>query len=196
MSLKLNSSGGGSVTLQEPTTASARTLNLPNVNGTVITTGDSGTVSQAMLGTGVAGTGPAFSAYASADQSVSLSTLTKVTLGAEDYDTANCFSSSRFTPNVAGYYLVSATQRCVASTALTSSNTNLYKNGSIYARIIETSSNNVTTSGSIMLYLNGTTDYIELYASIFGSGTATFSVASDSNGLYGFRMSACLVRAA
>jgi len=49
MSLKLNSSGGGSVTLQEPTTASARTLSLPDVNGTVITTADSGTVTPTML---------------------------------------------------------------------------------------------------------------------------------------------------
>jgi len=49
MSLRLNSSGGGSVTLQEPVTASTRTLNLPNVDGTVITTADSGTVSSTMI---------------------------------------------------------------------------------------------------------------------------------------------------
>jgi hypothetical protein len=35
MSLKLNSSGGGSVTLQEPVTASTLTVNLPAANGTV-----------------------------------------------------------------------------------------------------------------------------------------------------------------
>jgi hypothetical protein len=35
MSLKLNSSGGGSVTLQEPVTASDLTVNLPAANGTV-----------------------------------------------------------------------------------------------------------------------------------------------------------------
>jgi hypothetical protein len=52
MSLKLNSSGGGSVTLQEPVTASARTLNLPNVDGTVVSTSDTGTITPAMLSTG------------------------------------------------------------------------------------------------------------------------------------------------
>jgi hypothetical protein len=36
MSLKLNSSGGGSVLLQEPSTASNRTLTLPDADGTVI----------------------------------------------------------------------------------------------------------------------------------------------------------------
>jgi hypothetical protein len=37
MSLKLNSSGGGSVTIQEPTTASNFTLTLPAATGTVLT---------------------------------------------------------------------------------------------------------------------------------------------------------------
>jgi hypothetical protein len=44
MSLKLNSSGGGSVTLQEPVTASAHTLNLPNVDGTVVAADGSGNI--------------------------------------------------------------------------------------------------------------------------------------------------------
>ena len=39
MPLKLNSSSGGSVTLQEPTTASNRTLTLPDATGTVNTSG-------------------------------------------------------------------------------------------------------------------------------------------------------------
>jgi hypothetical protein len=38
MSLKLNSSGGGSVTLLEPVTASTLTLNLPAVDGDVVAT--------------------------------------------------------------------------------------------------------------------------------------------------------------
>jgi len=37
MSLKLNSSGGGSVTLQEPVTASTLTLTLPAFSGTAAT---------------------------------------------------------------------------------------------------------------------------------------------------------------
>ena len=44
MSLKLNSSGGGSVTLQEPVTASNLTVNLPAANGTVVTADGSGNV--------------------------------------------------------------------------------------------------------------------------------------------------------
>jgi hypothetical protein len=44
MSLKLNAPGGGSVTLQEPTTASNVTLNLPAANGTVVFENASGNV--------------------------------------------------------------------------------------------------------------------------------------------------------
>lgn len=40
MSIKLNSSGGGSVTLQEPVTASTRTLDLPDATGTVQVSGN------------------------------------------------------------------------------------------------------------------------------------------------------------
>ena len=46
MSLKLNSSGGGSVTLQEPTTASNFTLNVPARTGTALLNTTPGTVIQ------------------------------------------------------------------------------------------------------------------------------------------------------
>jgi hypothetical protein len=52
MSLKLNSSGGGSVTLQEPSTASDRTLTLPDNTGTVVSTASTGVVTPTMLSTG------------------------------------------------------------------------------------------------------------------------------------------------
>ncbi len=51
MSLKLNSSGGGSVTLQEPSTASNVTLTLPATTGTVLTTATAGTVLQVVNAT-------------------------------------------------------------------------------------------------------------------------------------------------
>lgn len=49
MPLKLNSSGGGAVTLDAPSTASLFTLTTPAVNGNLVTTGDSGTVTPTML---------------------------------------------------------------------------------------------------------------------------------------------------
>lgn len=69
-------------------------------------------VLQPAVGTGVAGTGPAFSAYQSTQQTgISVGVFTKVNLQTEEFDTNSCFdtSTSTFTPNVAGYYQVSGT---------------------------------------------------------------------------------------
>jgi hypothetical protein len=61
MSLKLNASGGGSVTLQEPSTASNFVLNLPAVTGTIATTENIPT--PAALST-ASGSAPSYSARA------------------------------------------------------------------------------------------------------------------------------------
>jgi hypothetical protein len=46
MSLVLQSSGGGSITINEPTTASNLTITVPAVTGTMLTTASAGTVLQ------------------------------------------------------------------------------------------------------------------------------------------------------
>jgi hypothetical protein len=53
MSLVLQSSGGGQITIQEPATASNFTQNLPAVNGTIVTTGNipAGSILQVVQGT-------------------------------------------------------------------------------------------------------------------------------------------------
>jgi hypothetical protein len=51
MSLVLQSSGGGSVTLQEPVTASNLTITVPAVTGTMLTTASAGTVLQVVSAT-------------------------------------------------------------------------------------------------------------------------------------------------
>ncbi len=53
MSLKLNSSGGGSVTLQEPSTASNVTLTLPSVTTTAVGTDATQTLTNKTLSTGL-----------------------------------------------------------------------------------------------------------------------------------------------
>lgn len=175
MPLKLNSSGGGSVTLDTPSTASAYTLTVPAITGTAVVTGSTGTVSTAMitdgsvtqakLATGVAGNGPAFSAYQSGSQGVASNTWTKVILQTEEFDTANCFDNSsnyRFTPNVAGYYQLSGGFGC--ATTSTTVYLQFYKNGSGYKLTASSGSASLAGGfGSILVYLNGSTDYVELY---------------------------------
>ena len=187
MSLRLNSSGGGSVTLQEPATASALTLDLPAVNGTVITTGDTGTVSQTMLGSNVTSSGPAFYAFLPTNQSVGSGSPTKVNLSSESFDTASAFDTTnyRFLPLVAGYYQINACATLSSASALFSV-VSIYKNGSAYS-IMNTQKSNANyncASVSTIVYLNGSTDYVEMFAwestatTIISTSPATFMCGS------------------
>ena len=150
MPVKLQSSSGGSVTLQTGSTASNYTHTVPSVDGTVM----------------VSGNMPTFCAYQSSAQTISNSTWTKLQFQTEEWDTANCFDSTtnyRFTPNVAGYYQVNM---AVAYGPGTNSEftTALYKNGSNYKYFWDISTTWYLVNGSVTVYLNGSTDYIELYA--------------------------------
>ena len=122
-------------------------------------------VTQAKLGTGVAGNGPAFSAYASATQAVASSTTTKIVYDTEVFDTNSNFASNRFTPTIAGYYQISS-GLFLPGSASGGAILYLYKNGGEYAqfsRLNMSSSLNIMGSGSILVYLNGSTDYVEMY---------------------------------
>jgi hypothetical protein len=174
----------GAITLAAPAVAGTNTINLPANTGTVITTASSGGVSQAMLATGVAGTGPAFSAYKSAAQTLSSATFTKITFNLEEYDTNNNFASDRFTPTVAGYYQVNAAVNNGTGVQTVAS---IYKNGS--ESKAGTNSSAFTAVASAIIYMNGSTDYIELYG-YFAVGTAT---GSGTNAPF---FQACLVRTA
>jgi hypothetical protein len=150
MSIVLNSSGGGSVTLNEPATASNFTQTLPAATGEVM----------------VSGNMPAFSAYQASNQTLSSSTITKILFDTEEFDTNNNFASSRFTPTVAGYYQVQGHIQPNAS--YTAGIVAIYKNGGLY----KYGAYNVNATGvaqpsmSCLVYCNGSTDYIEFYASV------------------------------
>lgn len=190
MSLKLNSPGGGSITLQEPTTASDRVLNLPNVDGTVVTTGSSAVVSQTMMASGVAGNGPAFSAYLGGSLSVSNATLTKYTATVERFDTNSCYDApnARFTPNVAGYYFISLQNWFSSGTGNTAGV--LQKNGSSVVQEYDYMSGGTTSRASSLIYFNGTTDYIEAYVYQFTGGTISLDPNSINAGFYGYMVRA------
>ena len=168
---------------------------IPGTAGSVGTTylADA-SVTQAKLATGVAGTGPAFSAYMSTNAAFTSATTTKVTLDVENYDTASCFSSSRFTPNVAGYYQINAAIR-VTGTGVTAQ-AQIYKNGSQESLGVYTGATSALMFAvvSCVVYLNGSTDYVELYG--YGdatSGNPTFQFINSKNTCV---MSGALIRAA
>ena len=125
-----------------------------------------GAVVQADLASGVAGNGPAFSAYPSSGQSLSSNTITKILFQTEEFDTNNNFASSTFTPTVAGYYYVEGHIQPAAS--YTAGIIGIYKNGAVYkwASYNANGSNVAPPSGGCLVYLNGSTDYVECYASL------------------------------
>ena len=160
----------GTVTLQAPAVAGSTVITLPATTGTAVVTGSTATVSQSMLAANVAGNGPAFSAYQSSAQTISAATTTKVQFQTKVFDTNINFDNSanyRFTPTVAGYYQV-VSNIYVGNTAQ-ASQLSVYKNGTIYQSSPYFVSNGVGVSG--LVFLNGSTDYIEIYAYLLTGGT-------------------------
>jgi len=121
--------------------------------------------------------GDAFSAYLpTANQNVSSSVTTKVTLSAEEFDVNNKFDATtnyRFQPTVAGYYSINGTTSCQANgTSLTGATSALYKNGVAHkagAYYVGPAITAFRSPVSSLVYLNGTTDYIELFVNIIGT---------------------------
>lgn len=190
MSLVLQSSGGGSVTIAEPATASNFTATMPAATGTVM----------------VSGNMPAFSVYLSAAQSIPHNTNTQIQFNTEEFDTASAFNNTgstvgtapayTFNPQVAGYYQINLTADIAATTA-TGTNAfllSIYKNGSAYKRLATVPTNTSITveySGSIVVYLNGSTDYISGY--IFQTSGSAANTSGNSLLTY---MTGSLVRTA
>lgn len=127
------------------------------------------TIIQNSLGTGVVGTGPAFSAYMSTNQTVVANTPTKLALNTENFDTASCYDTSlyRFTPNVAGYYQINfVTSTAQGSNLNTRWFSYLYKNGTLVQQLPSyngTSGDYQSMSLNTVISMNGTTDYLEIY---------------------------------
>jgi hypothetical protein len=177
----------------------AVTINASTSAGLVMTSDLSGVLTLQQNGVSLpnGGVAPAFSAYLSANQSVTTSTWTKIAYDTEVFDTNNNFASNRFTPTVAGYYQINAIVRINSGATSTLAGIAVYKNGSQYA--ISLTSLSTGTFGvaaqviSELVYCNGSTDYIEIY----GYNTSgTSPVFDGSSGSQYTRVSGSLVRGA
>jgi len=167
------------------TQAGTYTQTVPNATGTVM----------------VSGNMPAFAATLS-NQSVTADTNTIMSFNNEVYDTASCYNNTgstvggipaySFLPNVAGYYQVSINCFWLSYTAGVNQALALYLNGSGATELFRINLPNGNASGSRLIYLNGTTDYISAsWYSTNGSSTLV-----GNNGSYFSNFSAVLVRAA
>jgi hypothetical protein len=126
------------------------------------------TVQQADLAANVAGNGPAFFANTNITQTCTNSINTKLSFNLEVFDTNSNYDPStyRFQPTVAGYYQISAGSSFVAGSATQTGIVQIWKTGSQYAigscsPAYSTIQNFMTVS--TLVYLNGSTDYVEAY---------------------------------
>ena len=154
-------------------------------------------VQQTYLASGVAGTGPIFTAYGSsgAFQSIPNNTATKVAFSNILTDTNSNFSTSnyRFTPSVAGYYLFTGYIAWYPAGGLCSAN--FYKNGSSYlsgSSWVANTANGLGQATTGIIQMNGTTDYVEIWVTQT-SGSALNLYGNGSNGSV---FQGCLLRAA
>jgi hypothetical protein len=124
--------------------------------------------------------GPAFAAYLNGTQSVSNGVWAKVAAATEEFDPNLCYdtAAARFTPTVEGYYLVTGKLVGAASTTASSLIAGIYKNGSLFKSgpaYISTGTNSMYAEVTALVYMNGSTDYIEFWGVNSGSGTNTLT---------------------
>jgi len=165
-------------------------LNAPlTLTSPVISTGGGNATFPLATGTVmVSGNMPAFSAYLNTTQNVTTNTTTLVQINAKEYDTANCFDTStyKFTPNVAGYYQFNAAIN--SNTTVTRVNLKFYKNGTIakYPTDIAIPSGASINSveANALIYMNGTTDYVQLYMIFVGTSPQIYGGSGGNDPAY------------
>ena len=164
----------GTITLDAPNVAGTTTLTLPTTSGTILTSAN----------TFGAGTGPAFSAYQSSAQSISHNSFTKVQFQTENFDTNSNFDNTtnyRYTPTVAGYYFVDA--RVSFNSLSQNSFSQILKNGGSESNsptaIPWAGISNSQSTASVLVYMNGSTDYLEVWAYQASGGALSLIVGTN-----------------
>jgi hypothetical protein len=137
---------------------------------------------------------PAFFAKLTSNQSITTSTVTKITIDSEVYDSDNCYDPTtnyRFTPNVAGKYFVFGSARFRTATGNGySSSVKIRKNGS--TDIVQSDSEfqvdvsyGLTENAYAIIDMNGTTDYLELFGYYEWHGGTTMNIQATSRTYFG-----------
>ena len=132
-----------------------------------------GSVVQADLAANVAGNGPAFiGEYLPAIASTFALNKLAVLVATKNEGAAWSNSTDRFQPTIAGYYLAGFGYM-MQSTTLTSIGAYIYLNGTKRFEAINAGYAGIIGVANVfgLVYLNGTTDYIEFYTEGGGTGT-------------------------
>lgn len=125
---------------------------------------------------------PAFSAYQSAAQSLPNNTATKIQFQTKEFDTANAFDAAtnyRFQPQVPGYYQISGAL-AISATTTNFLALSIYKNGASFKRGGQSKVNAAgVEAASALIFLNGSTDYVELFGTQDSGGATNALTGAD-----------------
>ena len=124
---------------------------------------------------------PAFEAYRSSNQTISHATDTKIQYDTEVFDTDNAYDNStnyRFTPQVAGKYFIFASVQSAEVSDFDDYQIKIKKNGSDYAqsRTRHHYADNIQVS--VIVDMNGSSDYVEGWTYQASGGNADASGTS------------------
>jgi hypothetical protein len=171
MPSKLNAISTGTPSLKF-TAAGDGALEIQNDGNTAISIANTGI---ATFTTFPKTTTPNFLAYRSGtEQSVTTATSTKVQLNAVTHDIGGYFNTTnnRYTPLIAGYYQFNAAVYAVG-TNLTQCQARIHINGSVNEivgnYVVSAAQGTLIATSNYLSYMNGTTDYVELYTYIVGT---------------------------
>lgn len=140
-----------------------------------------GFLTQAHMGAGMAGNGPAFNVNNVTPQPLTSASVTKLAFTTEETDTGGAFAGGAFTPAVPGYYQINVRAHLVGG-SMTKGFVDIYRNGGLYARGNELNFaagagvSSMSLLATDVLYLNGTTDTVEVYVLASGTSPACTSV--------------------
>jgi hypothetical protein len=190
-----NISGSSTLTIGD---SNASTVSIPKnitlgASGTTITVPSGATITNNGTQSGFGGVNtPAFEAYLNSNQSIPQTTATKVLFDIERFDTNNAYDNTtnyRFQPTTAGKYFVysNLNLQCTGYVLYVSSQ-QIRKNGSSIQSSAMVFNNNTQNSSpmyaSSIIDLNGSTDYVEIFAYIeVWSGTSN-RVGVENAGTY------------
>ena len=123
--------------------------------------------------------------YRGSAQSIPNNTFTKIGIDADSFDSTNITDlvNHRIVPTLAGYYIVVGCVAFISATVTTTLIGTIYKNGVELSRggRVMALGENMNTLCSDIVYLNGTTDYVELFIYQNSGETRNLEIGTSLN---------------